>query len=220
MSTENPTARDWLERALEATLGRVHTAFPATVLSYDPATQVALVQPSIQWQRRDPNTDALLTFTPPTLPNCPVAWLTGITSTLAAGSAGMVIVQERSTDDWRSSGGTNVAPTVWRRFDPTDAVFIPGLRSPATPLPSSAWSAGATVVWHDALVKLGDSSATDFVVLAALLLVRLNAIEAAYNAHTHDYSPGTLTVAPTAGPSASAGTSTLADISATKTQAV
>jgi hypothetical protein len=68
-------------------------------------------------------------------------------------------------------------------------------------------------------VRLGDATATDFVALASLVLARLNALEAAFNGHTHVYSPGPGAPVPTATALPQATPSVLADVAATLVKA-
>lgn len=188
----DPTLADVIREHLRAGLATVHTSLPAVVVAYDPALQRATVQPTIRARVDDPTlgVERPTLAPPPPLPNLPVVWPSGaagtwaLTGPLSPGDPVTVVVQERSTDEWRHTGVTAPvgAPVDARRWDLTDAVVVPGGRvfvpGPAGPLPATAYDPAA-VVLSGATVKLGSSSATDAVALATLVLAELQKIQAA-----------------------------------------
>lgn len=133
---------------VRAGLGVVHTAVPAVIVAYEPATQRASVQLVIHPRVDDPLLDVERPTATLPLPiaNLPVLWPSGggapgtplrwgITGMLVPGDPVTLLVIERSTDEWRTTGApVNVAQDA-RRFDLSDAVVIPGGRSfnPAAP---------------------------------------------------------------------------------------
>jgi hypothetical protein len=220
--TDNPSLEEVIRTAIRAALGQVHVCLPASVLSYDRTTQKATVQPAIRARYRDVASGALLSYLPPPIPNVPVVWpaATGssLTMDLVQGDWVTLVVAERSTDEWRSTGRTDNLAQDLRRFDWSDARAVPGGLPFVGAIPPAGVAAGA-VVLRGADVRLGDATATDFVALASLVLARLNALEAAFNGHTHVYSPGPGAPVPTATALPQATPSVLADVAATLVKA-
>jgi hypothetical protein len=74
---------------------------------------------------------------PPVIPNVPVQFPQGggyrITFPLAVGDTGLLLFSDVSLDVWLSQGG-EVDPLDDRRFDLSDGVFLPGVRSFANAL--------------------------------------------------------------------------------------
>lgn len=174
----------------------VHVAYPATIVSYDSASQKATVRIAPCFRRKDPaQGNAVVTYRPPDIPGVPVAFPGAgeysDTWPLVAGNSGLLIVVSRSMDEWLSQGGTTSEPQDPRRHDLTDSVFLPGLRSFAASevVPAAGVHASARVI-RAPLLLLGDSTATAFVALATLVLDRLTAIVNGFNTHTHTTSTG------------------------------
>lgn len=188
MSTPAPTLADLLRQTQAAALGRVHTATPGTILSYDAARQAATVQPALRIPSTDPETGARVFRKLPPIASCPVLWPSGggcsLTWPLEQGDPCTILVAERSTDEYRATGGRDVEPQDPRRFDWSDALVLPAWTPFNAPIPTAGIHATAAVLRADEL-RLGSSAATDWIALASLVLARLNAIETAFNAHTH-----------------------------------
>lgn len=190
-----PTWEDVIREAVRCELAAVHVSLPAVVVSYDPASQRATVQPVIRGRFRDPVTgrEAPDPSLPPPIPNLPVVWPSGhggdvsLTMGLEKGDPVTLVVQERSTDEWRASGRTDNAPLDGRRFDLSDAVVYPGGRTfapgPRGPLPSSAWAAdGGPVLAGTAArpVRLGGSGANQRVIQGDAFIGDLDAMLGAF----------------------------------------
>lgn len=167
-----PTLADVIREAMRAGLAEVHVALPAVVVSYDPALQRATVQPVIRGRVRDPETgrEGPADRAPAAIPNLPVVWPAGhggdvsLTMGLDKGDPVTLVVQERSTDEWRATGRTDNAPLDGRRFDLSDAVVFAGGQSFAKPLPPSAWAqdGGAVLAGTPSKpVRLGGSGAEE-----------------------------------------------------------
>lgn len=182
------TQAEALREAIEGRVAMIHTGLAAKVISYDRATQKATVQPVVRFRRIDPDTDELVEYTPPPIPGVPVAFPStsagSLTFDISAGDLGWLTFGERSHADWLATGTEDVAPQDVRRHALSDAVFLPGVRPFSDPLPAAAYASGAVVLRGDD-VRLGDSTATDFVALASLVLSELQSIKAAYDSHTH-----------------------------------
>lgn len=202
MSTETPDLAGLVSQTVAFVLGRIATVQPGKIVTYDPSTQTATVQPSLQGYRHDPSTDSLIPFTRPPISGAPVVcWRAGsgsLTGPLEPGDPVMLVTAERSLDEWKTqppppagAPDPGFLPTDPRRFDRTDTIVIPGLAALLEALPPDAYAPGAVVLRGDD-VRLGSSLASDPVALAGKVLVELNKIVAAFNAHTHNSTaPGT-----------------------------
>ncbi len=175
-----PALEDVLLAAVRGELYQAHFAFVGEVVSYDEARQVANVQPVVRARRADLDGGSV-SYKLPQLADVPVAFPQGggfaITFPLAAGSQGLVVVCERSHDEWRAVGGSDVTPQLRRRFDLSDAIFYPGVSSPADPLGSVAVDSGAMVLSGPA-VKIGSSGASHAFVFG-------DAAKTLLNGHVH-----------------------------------
>jgi len=189
--TSKPTEADVVREAIRAQTALMHTSIPGRVESYDHTTQKATVRPTVRF-RRIVN-GAYETYIPPAVGNVPVAFpkATGYSDTfpLTVGDTGLLVFQERSTDEWRATANPDSDPQDPRRFDLADAMFIPCQTSPASPIGASGLDAAARVLEAPTLL-LGDSTATSFVALATAVSIELAAIAVVLNAN---FGPGTYT---------------------------
>jgi hypothetical protein len=138
-----------IQQAIEHTLGeRIHTAFPAKILKYDPSTCNAQVQPAIKVLYLDGTSVEL-----PPVVEVPVMWPRTASAIihlpLDSGDTVLCVVCERSIDQWIKQGGV-VEPGQRRKFSLTDAIAIPGL----FPFSKSASTEGG----KDLLIKLNNAS--------------------------------------------------------------
>ena len=165
----------------------VGVALPATVVSYNQVNQTATVQIVPCFRRRDPTDgNQIRCYRPPLIPNVPVRFdgsgPFSQTYPLAVGDTGMLRICDRSIDEWKSTAARTTTPENPRRHDLTDGVFVPGVRSPAAPLPASAfvpngWAiTGPKVVINSADTRLGSDAATDPVTLDTLVQAELVAL--------------------------------------------
>lgn len=173
-----PGLEELILEAVRGELARAHVALPAKIVSYDQATQTATVQPTIRARYRDERGQST-PYQLPSIAKVPVAFPAGggfsITWPLAVGDKGLLLVVERSLDEWKATDGDDCTPQDPRRFDLTDCTFIPALRSPAAPLTEVL--AGAMVI-AGAEIRLGSKTAAQAFVLGT-------AFKTLYNAHTH-----------------------------------
>jgi hypothetical protein len=119
---------DVLEDALVGALyARVHVSLPGRVVSYDLTTQTAAVQPIVRARFRSED-DTVETYQLPVLPAVPVAFPQGggcsITWPLQQGDDVLLVVSERSLDEWKATAAGEVAAQDARRFDLSDAVAL------------------------------------------------------------------------------------------------
>ena len=115
-----------IEAAVKYHLGEVNTAIPARIISYDPTTQAAEVQPLIK--RRYKNGDVIdrapITGVPVVFP---AAGGGIITFPVVEGDTVLLIFSQRSIDRWIRGDGQPVDPGDNRKHDISDAMAIPGL---------------------------------------------------------------------------------------------
>ncbi|HEX5201306.1 MAG TPA: Gp138 family membrane-puncturing spike protein [Actinoplanes sp.] len=210
MPSETPDLAELLGEAMAATIGRIQTAIPAAVVTYDPARQVVTAKPTVSGRYQDPDTFALVPYPLPTVANVPVAFPSSagfaITWPLAPGDTVYLVCASRSLDEWKASGAPETVPQDTRRCDLTDAVAIPGLRPFSQPIPPTGWSPAAMVL-EGVDIRLGSSAAVSPVVLETLLSAFLAQLKVWLDTHTHGgvlTGPG-VTATPIA-PSPAAGT--------------
>ena len=136
--TSPVTLNDAIKAAIDYKLNNVHTALPASIISYDYTTQKASVQPLLNksWTSgsnvNPANNNAAneLSTPMPVLDNVPVIFPRagggGLTFPVVSGDTCLLVFIERSTDLWLTVGG-QVTPDDNRKFDLSDAVAIMGL---------------------------------------------------------------------------------------------
>lgn len=168
-----------IRAAVRQGIATVHTLIPGSVVSYDRTTQKAEVQPCINGRWTDGETIEPYAF--PVLPGVPVVFpsASGVSLTfdLAAGDPVMLFCAERSTDEWRATGETDITPADLRRFSLADAFAVPGGLPGA--IPAAGYASGATVLRGDDL-RLGSSSAVEPVLLQATFETQLQAFLTAF----------------------------------------
>ena len=123
-NNETPTLAQVIRDAIEARLLDVHTAMPATIVSYDAAKQKASVQPVLQKKYASGKVVTLpvITNVPVVMPRANKAF---ISLPLKAGDHVLLIFSERSIDRWAQKGGVT-DPNDPRKFSLSDAFAIPG----------------------------------------------------------------------------------------------
>jgi len=189
MATEKdePGLADVIRAAVAAAKGCIRTALPAIVVSYDQTKQTAEVQVLIESSHLDDGGNRVFELPEP-ISNCPVVWPSSeagfsFTFPLAPGDPCMLMVSDRSTDEWRLSESVDQThqPTDIRRFNLGDAWVIPGGRPPSLPLPAAAVDSSAMVLRAPA-IKLGSAAAASKVSLAPLIDGQLSALESVFTA--------------------------------------
>ncbi|NOT72466.1 MAG: hypothetical protein HOP09_14690 [Hyphomicrobium sp.] len=182
-----PSLAEVVSDAIAAARGGVNVSMPATVLTYDPARQVASVKPSISMRYLDAS-GVLSPMSIGVVSNLPVLFPSGggfsLTWDLVPGDQVLLVVCDRSLDEWKLTGAQENVPVDIRRFDFTDSVVVPSIRPITQPLAPDAWATGAAVL-KSSDVRLGSSLAADFVALSSKVDAALAAIVNAFNAHTH-----------------------------------
>jgi hypothetical protein len=116
-----------LRETWEYNMTNIHTSFPGKVVSYDPKTRRADIQPSLK--RRLPD-GGFVDF--PIIPDVPVHFPGTSEYTihfpLKKDDEVEVKVCERSTDVWRDSGDKGIEDPDPRRFNLSDCYATPGLQ--------------------------------------------------------------------------------------------
>lgn len=164
--SSTPSMGDLFAMLDQFILGKVNVALPATVVAYNPATQTATVQPIPAARRHDPDSEALIPEVMPPIANVPVQFPSGtggtytITWPLAPGDPVLLVVCDRSTDEYKSTGAPQTVPQDVRRFDLTDCVAIPGVHPPVRPIPPTGHHPSAMVL-QAPLTLIGSSAAVD-----------------------------------------------------------
>jgi hypothetical protein len=183
---QSPKPTDVVQQILSGARGGVLVAEPGYVLSYDPATQRAVVQPTLHnYYSTTDDTGHAPEFQQP-VPNVPVMWpvcsFGGLVGTLAAGDRVIMLVCGRSLDEWKATNAGDIQQQDKRRHSYQDAVAFP---LTITALTSAQYADGAMVL-SGADVRLGAATATSPVALApvvdsnnALLVAVLTSISTA-----------------------------------------
>lgn len=119
------TMSDAIDLAVLYQLGNVHTALPASIVSYQYTQQRASVQPLLNKSWGDGTNQVM-----PIINDVPVIFPksggASLTFPVNPGDTCLLLFIERSTDLWKSEGG-QVTPDDGRKFDLSDAVAIMGL---------------------------------------------------------------------------------------------
>jgi hypothetical protein len=169
-----PSWPEILQSVTAAALKGVHTALPATVKSYDVATQVASVELVIQLEGQ----------TVPPLSDVPVVWPGGAAGflhvPLAAGDPVLVVFSEEDFSKYWDTGSISAPASLARHG--LHAIAIPGLRRAAAPL---AVTAGHVTLGAASELRLGADAASAFVALATLVDARIAALVSYINTHVH-----------------------------------
>lgn len=121
-----------LEISMRGAQGRIWTALPGIIQSFDPAAMTCEVQPSIQGTLSDPKTGDAKNVNLPLLVDCPVQFPSGggvtLTLPIAPDDECLIIFASRCIDAWWQSGGI-APPMVYRMHDLSDGFVIPGIWS-------------------------------------------------------------------------------------------
>jgi hypothetical protein len=198
-----------IRKAMEARLADVRVALPGRIENYDVEAQTADVKPLIK-QVTDAE-DGKIVESLPVIPAVPVCQPRSggfcVSLPIAKGDTGLLIVCDRSIDQWHKLGG-EVDPRDMRMHSLNGAVFYPGLTDSTRPLASA--SAEDLVIGDDdgdALLTLKDDG--------SILIGRGAAAEAARKGDSVEavIPAGTVVVGVSGGSGAAAvGTTNVSDI--------
>jgi len=120
------TLESAISTAIQTQLKEVHTMLPGQIISFDPVTQRADIQPQLQRKVGDKLINLAV------LPSVPIRFpkskAFSISFPLAAGDEVALYFIERSIDNWLDQGGIQ-SPNDTRKFDLSDAYAVPVLYS-------------------------------------------------------------------------------------------
>jgi hypothetical protein len=120
-----------LKAAVSKGLADTHVALPGVVTKYNAGTQRADVKPTVQLPYiNDDGSEGVDVL--PVIPEVPVLWPRAggffIHLPLAAGDTVLLLICERSIDEWNlTTGKVDTNPKDFRKHDLSDAIAIPGL---------------------------------------------------------------------------------------------
>lgn len=123
---------DVISEAIGEAKGSIHTILPATLESYDHATQTGDISYDLKTLWVDPETDAERWISVPGAGSVPVVHYPGIISDLEPGTKGLALISERDIDRYKNTGAAGTQPADRRKFNRNDAIFLPGIY-PGTP---------------------------------------------------------------------------------------
>lgn len=181
MSDALPSLSELLERAIASRIADVHVSMPGAVVSYDPATQTATIQPGLRRVVFDED-DAPVPEELPPIQNVPVVFPGSAALTLhfvlAAGDTGDIVFSSQSHNEWRASGQVST-PGDLKPHNLGSAKFYPGLRHKKNAAPDTDNSIGVPgglrAHFAASSIQIGEAG-TQGVVLETLLKTMLAAI--------------------------------------------
>lgn len=213
--SRTPTLAEVLKIAIQAAQAKLHVSLPGSVDTYDPALQVADVQPLLRFPVVASDGTELDADELPILRGVPVAFPRGgggfLSFPLVRGDLVHLVFVERSMDQWLNGEGELTTPADFRMHSLSDPVAYPALYPRGRALANAhaenlvwGFDEGAQVhVRPDGEVHLAANDAADYVALAQLVKSEISALRntvdalvTSYNAHVH---PGV-----TSGPAATA----------------
>jgi hypothetical protein len=183
-----PQVEDLIRIISRGETNRRHGALPAEVVKYSPTKQAVSVQPVVAVMVEGEALEI------PVFQDVPVRFPSGalgsLTFPLQRGDEGWLRPAGADISGWKVSGSKRAAPTRFTRNSLSDCVFEPGSRPLSRALSSKQVDAVAVVLFAEVLLKLGDSTATDFVALASKVAVELGKISTAIAGVGGAYTPG------------------------------
>jgi len=214
---ETPSFSFVMNQAIENALNNVNVSIPAQVVAVDNAKGFVDVQPVLKKRYSDGELVDI-----PVISKVPIATYRAndafISLPVKVGDYVNLIFSQRSLDVWLNKGGI-VDPVDPRKFNISDAIAYLGVYPETMPLDGvssedlviknaaskiSVKPNGEIVLEGSAIRALADlivlSGEGDALSLASKVLSELNKIKAAYDSHTHLYSPGPGGPTPTGAP--------------------
>lgn len=132
-----------VEETARSVVNEIHTALPGEIVSFNPDSGMATVQPNGKYVTPDGTQLAYPTITevPVTYPYCQSAGV-GIAFPVSKGDSCLIIISEVELDEWRSGAESEAS----LRFDLTSAMAIPGLLLGGGDIISKACKQNAVVI--------------------------------------------------------------------------
>lgn len=147
-----------VEDTARAVVDEIHTAMPGTIVSFNPGSGTATVQPNGKYRTADGKSLSYpkISDVPVQFPFCQTAGV-GIAYPVGKGDSCIIIVSEVELDEWRTGAESEGS----LRFDLTSAMCVPGLLEGGADLVSKACKNNAVVVGNgDVEVMVADSKIT------------------------------------------------------------
>lgn len=205
MSLRDQTPEASLETFFDTFRRSLHTAYPGSIVSYDPDTKTCSVKIHYSDFYQAEGAEPIREDWPP-LEDVPVLFPRGggwaITFPLAADDPVLVVFCERSLDEWAASDGkSDLSPTLPVTHDASDCIVIAGL-FPTKAAEGLAHAENLIISHGDGnlemhltpdgemqvkagKVRFGTLAADKALALAEKCDARLDALESFANAHTH-----------------------------------
>lgn len=161
LPSRNPTLAEVMATWADSISKRIRVCMPVQVQSYDAGTQQVSVQPQIEDDWYDQNSE-LQSDVLPIISNVPVQFHRGgalrITFPIQAGDTGVILCSDRSLDQWLALQTPTSQPSDdLRRHHIQDAIYVPGVN-----VAGQAWTTA-----DPSVITLGsDSGLADFVATA------------------------------------------------------
>lgn len=132
-----------INNSIKQEIRGMHTAFPGVITSFDAATCIASVQPSMKFRKPDGKTMDYpqITGVPVVIPQGNAQQGT-VAFPIKAGDGCLVVISEQSIDYWLYGQETDTDLA----FDLTNAMCIPGLFSTGNPVVQKACDLNAVVL--------------------------------------------------------------------------
>ncbi len=195
MSDAVNTLAGLINAAKDSIKRSIRTCMPGRVTKWDPSKCRANIQPLIK-EITEAEDEGREVNSMPVIPGVAVQFMGAggmrLTFPIEEGTLGTLFFSHRSLDRWLSGTGAEVDPELDHAHSLTDAIFIPGLmpfggtwQSVPTDHATLGADGGVQAHFYESRIALGDESGNDWVALAALVNNRLNAIQAAFDAHKH-----------------------------------
>lgn len=119
------TLTEAIQTVIDRVFTGIHTCIPGRIEKYDYAKQQAEIKPLIKTDYNDDTTESM-----PVISNVPVIFPgsseTIIHFPLEKGDTGLIHFSEKALENWLSLGGESDSGDK-RKFDLSDAIFVPGL---------------------------------------------------------------------------------------------
>jgi len=203
-TTYRPRMADAIRIGAQEATGRIRVSVDAEVISYDPDTCSATMQPVVH--ERVMTSEGEVWADEIQIPNCPVRWPGGggvsLTWPLPVGAICPLMFRDRSHEEVDAGATVPTKPESTRRWDLSDAFVLPFAYSARDLLPTNATSSGDDCVIHlptNRSVLVGASTAAKALAIAEDTARELAQIQNFLNTATYAVA-GAVTVAPSPAP--------------------
>jgi len=170
-TTYRPRMADAIRIGAQEATGRIRVSVDAEVISYDPDTCSATMQPVVH--ERVMTSEGEVWADEIQIPNCPVRWPGGggvsLTWPLPVGAICPLMFRDRSHEEVDAGAAIPTKPESTRRWDLSDAFVLPFAYSARDLLPTNATSSGDDCVIHlptNRSVLVGASTAAKALAIA------------------------------------------------------